>query len=124
MKGLRLPCARHDVTFHRHLRKPSMGIEVTSISQCDRHVCGARKEKHMTFRMSLVIATATAGAWLATRASAEPLFFSTGNADGRLGALSQPPNQGKLETETADDFILTETTTISQVTLVGLIPAG
>lgn len=78
----------------------------------------------MTSRLCLGIATAAAAVWLATPASAEPFFFSTGDADGRLGALSQPANQGTLETETADDFILTETTTISQATIVGLIPPG
>jgi hypothetical protein len=78
----------------------------------------------MTFRTSLVMVTATVAGWLATPARADPFSFSTGNADGRLGALSQPPGQGKLETETADDFILTETTTISQATIVGLIPSG
>jgi len=78
----------------------------------------------MTFRMSLVMAGATAAGWLATPARADPFSFSAGNADGRLGALSQPATAGKLETETADDFILTETTAISQATIVGLIPSG
>ena len=78
----------------------------------------------MTFRTSLVMTTAAAAAWLATPARADPFFFSTGEPDGRLGALSQPPSAGKLETETADDFILTETTTISQATIIGLIPSG
>ncbi len=77
----------------------------------------------MTFRMSLVATTATAAVWLATPARADPFFLSTGTADGRLGALSQPPGQGTLETETADDFILTETTAISKATIVGLIPS-
>lgn len=78
----------------------------------------------MTFRMSLVTTTAIAAVWLATPARADPFFFSTGNADGKLGALSQPPSLGQLETETADDFMLTETTTISQATIIGLIPSG
>ena len=51
-------------------------------------------------------------------------FFSTGNPDGRLGALSQPASAGNLETETADDFILTETTVIKGATITGLIPSG
>jgi hypothetical protein len=83
-----------------------------------------RERKSMTFLKSLVMTTAIAAVWLAPPAKADPFFFSTGNADGRLGALSQPPSAGKLETETADDFILTETTTISQATIVGLIPSG
>ena len=67
---------------------------------------------------------AAAGMWLATPAWAEPFFFSAGNADGLLGALSQPAAGERLETETADDFILAGTTSIAQATVVGLIPAG
>ena len=62
--------------------------------------------------------------WLATPAWAESFFFSTGTPDGRLGALSQPARAGTLETEAADDFILTVTTSIAQATITGLIPAG
>jgi hypothetical protein len=69
-------------------------------------------------------ATVTAAVWLAPPAWADPLFFSTGNPDGQLGALSQPANASHLETETADDFILTETTSITEATIIGLIPSG
>src|SRR5262245_9166351 len=62
--------------------------------------------------------------WLATPAWAEPFFFSTGTPDGRLGALSQPASSATLETEAADDFILTATTSIAQATITGVIPAG
>jgi hypothetical protein len=68
--------------------------------------------------------TLIAGLWLATPASAESFSFSTGNPDGRLAALSQPPSAGSLETETADDFILTQSTIITGATIVGLIPSG
>jgi hypothetical protein len=50
--------------------------------------------------------------------------FSTGSADGALAALSQPASATRLETETADDFILAETTSIKTATIAGLIPAG
>jgi hypothetical protein len=78
----------------------------------------------MTFRRHLVAATLTGAVALATPAWADSFFFSTNRADGRLGSLSQPANLLKLETETADDFILPETTTIRQATIVGLIPTG
>jgi hypothetical protein len=79
----------------------------------------------MMFRLSHVAPTLTVALFLATPGWADPFFFSTGSPDGRLGALSQPPNFGKLETETADDYILTETTTIAQATITGLIvPSG
>ena len=56
-------------------------------------------------------------------ASAQNTQFivSTGNPDGKLGALSRRPSPGKLETETADDFVLNQTTVITGATIVGLI---
>src|SRR6266480_985806 len=74
----------------------------------------------MRLRTSLTAAMITAGV-LATPAWAGPFFFTTGNADGRLGALSRSESPGKVETETADDFILTETTVISGATITGII---
>jgi hypothetical protein len=84
----------------------------------------AARRTTMMFRLSLVAATLTVALFLATPGWADPFFLSTGSPDGRLGALSQPPNFGKLETETADDFIVTEATSITQATIIGLIPAG
>ncbi len=49
------------------------------------------------------------------------LNVNTGNPDGKLGALSRRPSTGKLETETADDFVLNQTTVISGATITGLI---
>jgi hypothetical protein len=78
----------------------------------------------MRLRASLIAATLTIGVWLAMPAWADTFFFSTGNADGRLGALSRRPSPGKIETETADDFVLQQTTAITRATITGLIPAG
>src|SRR4029079_16225673 len=55
---------------------------------------------------------------------AAPFFFSTGSANSLLGALARRPSPGKVETETADDFILQQTTVINSATIVGLVPAG
>ena len=68
--------------------------------------------------------TLSAGMWLATPALAGSFFFSSGTPDGRLGALSQRPSAVGIETETADDFILTQSTIITGATIVGLIPSG
>ena len=75
-------------------------------------------------KASVVAAIVAAGIWLATPAWGDPFFFSTGNPDGLLGALSQPAGNGHLETETADDFILAETTSLTEATVTGLIPPG
>ena len=73
----------------------------------------------------LVAATVTAAAWLATPAWATPFVFSTNGPDGLLGALSQPASTSHLETETADDFMLTQTTFITGASFTGLlIPSG
>src|SRR6266581_2028418 len=58
-------------------------------------------------------------------ASAASFSFSTGNPDGKIATLSRPPSPGKIQTETADDFIVVSNTTlISQATFTGLIPLG
>jgi len=70
------------------------------------------------------VATLAFGAWLATPAWADTFFFTTGAPDGRLGAASRPASASKVETETADDFILADTTVISRATIIGLVPSG
>jgi hypothetical protein len=41
-----------------------------------------------------------------------------------MGAASRRASPGKLETETADDFTLDQTTVIRQATIIGLVPTG
>ena len=55
-------------------------------------------------------------------AVADPFSFSTGDPDGRIATLSRPSGPGLIETETADDFILSHPTSITQATFTGLIP--
>src|SRR5215472_3441350 len=73
---------------------------------------------------AIVAATGTASAQNTQTATADTFTFSTGNPDGKLGSLSRPASPGKLETETADDFILQQTTVITQATITGLVPTG
>ena len=61
---------------------------------------------------------------VATPAGAATFSFTTGTPDGKLGALSRRASPGKLETETADDFILQETTVINRASIIGLVPSG
>lgn len=75
----------------------------------------------MKFRASLLSAIITAAMGLATSASAASFFFTSGNPDGQLGAISRSESAGKIEAETADDFILTQPTVISGATITGLI---
>jgi len=58
-------------------------------------------------------------------AVADAFTFSTGSPDGRIATLSRPNlGPGLIETETADDFILSQQTSLTQATFTGLIPAG
>lgn len=58
------------------------------------------------------------------RASADAFSFTTGSPDGRIGTLSRPASAGLVQTETADDFILSECVLINQATFTGLLPLG
>jgi hypothetical protein len=75
--------------------------------------------------MSLVRSTSLALAAFAlcsTPAWADPFAFSTGNVDGKLASTSRPSSSG--ETETADDFALTNTTRITSASFTGLLIGG
>ena len=78
----------------------------------------------MRLRVSLIAATLTFVMWLTPAWAEQFLFRTAANPDGKLGALSRPPN-AQVETETADDFPLTTTTVISRAVITGLIvPTG
>ena len=63
-------------------------------------------------------------AWTAP-ARADLFFFSTGDPDGKIATLSRTASPGKLETETADDFVTTAPTTIiTNATFTGLLVGG
>jgi len=55
---------------------------------------------------------------------AAPFSFSTGNPDGKVATLSRPATAGQIQTETADDFVVTQSVVIAQATFTGLIPLG
>jgi len=75
--------------------------------------------KAIVFGAALVLSVC-----LTTPLWASTFFFATGSPNGLLGALSRRPSPGKLETETADDFLLQETTVITHATIFGLLPVG
>lgn len=57
-------------------------------------------------------------------AVAAPFFFSTGDPDGLIATASRPDSAGKIEIESADDFVLASPTTITNATFTGLVPLG
>ena len=71
------------------------------------------------------MAAGVAGLFVMQAAAATPFQFSTGVPDGLMATLSRTASPGKLETETADDFIATAAqTTISSATFTGLLVGG
>src|SRR5215467_7980862 len=78
----------------------------------------------MRNRISLTVLTLAFAASFVAAAQADQFSFSTGSPDGKLGALSRPAGSQGVETETADDFVLTQATVVSGATIHGLIPTG
>jgi hypothetical protein len=75
----------------------------------------------MRTRITLTALALAFAACFTTLAWADRFAFSTGSPDGKLGALSRPAGSEGLETETADDFVLTQATVVSGATIHGLI---
>src|SRR5689334_15719360 len=74
----------------------------------------------MKNRISAIFLTLAFAAFFTAAANADQFSFTTGSPDGKLGALSRTAGAG-LETETADDFVLTKPTIVSAASFHGLI---
>ena len=57
-------------------------------------------------------------------AKADSFFFSSGNPDGKMASASRPDSAGKIEIESADDFVVTNPTSVTSATFTGLLPTG
>jgi PEP-CTERM motif len=55
--------------------------------------------------------------------NADQFFFSTGDPDGKIGTAARP-DVSAFEIESADDFILSQATSINHVTFTGLLVGG
>jgi PEP-CTERM motif-containing protein len=64
------------------------------------------------------------GCLVALPAAADTTFFSTGDPDGKIATATRPGSAGKFEIESADDFILTHSTSITDATFTGLLTGG
>jgi hypothetical protein len=53
-----------------------------------------------------------------------PFLFSTGDPDGKIATATRPDSPGVFEIESADDFVLTHSTSITGATFTGLVPFG
>jgi len=82
-----------------------------------------QNQSFQKFLKSLAVLTIGCFAGVAS-AQDTRVSINTGNPDGKLGALSRRPSVDKKETETADDFVLRQTTILNGASIVGLIPVG
>ena len=74
---------------------------------------------------ALSIVTVTVVLLWSGSASAVPFFFSTGDVNGQIATASRPSSPGKIEIETADDFVVSGgTLKLTSATFQGLIPTG
>jgi hypothetical protein len=67
-----------------------------------------------------IVALTFAAVVMPLPAMADGFFFSTGLPDGRIATTSQPSSSPKGETETGDDFVLAQQTSITSATFTGL----
>jgi hypothetical protein len=81
-----------------------------------------KRRKNM--RRCTILAAVAGLSFLAVPAAAEPFFFSTGDLDGLIGTLSRPAGAGHIQTETADDFVLSKPTHLTSAAFTGLLPTG
>jgi hypothetical protein len=73
-----------------------------------------------------IAALAFAAVVMPLPAAADAFFFSTGAPDGLMATTTRPSGpsgSGIQETETGDDFVLTQQTSITSATFTGLIPS-
>jgi hypothetical protein len=72
-----------------------------------------------TFTLALLVASSGSGV-----AATIITLFSTGDPDGKIATLSRTASTGKLETETADDFVLGQPALVTNATFTGLFVGG
>lgn len=75
-------------------------------------------------RLFAILASAILLCAYAVPTKADSVVASTGLPDGKIATASQPSSPGQLEIETADDFLLTQNTSITGGTFYGLLPSG
>jgi len=72
------------------------------------------------FILSLLLSAAP----FTVRVDSQSFSFTTGSPDGLLATASRPESAGKIEIESADDFIASTSLVITSATFTGLLPTG
>jgi hypothetical protein len=74
-----------------------------------------------SLRKAVAWASTVSALSFAGAATAAPFSFSTGDPDGLMATGSRPSSSGKIEVESADDFILGNHTQITGASFTGLL---
>jgi hypothetical protein len=83
-----------------------------------------RKQAGTVYRLSSCMKRVGLCALLALPAVGQNFNFSTGDPDGRMATASRIGSGAVVETESADDFLLSTTVSINHASFTGLLPAG
>jgi PEP-CTERM motif len=103
-----------------HAGSPNVRLKRYRIDCGGKKTSGAPVRRRITLAVDFILILG----WVNV-GSAGQFVFSTGNPDGQIATLSRTASTGKLETETADDFVTTATTTtITNATFTGLLVGG
>src|SRR5262245_62866234 len=86
-------------------------------------ISAANRERSIARSLVPSLLTIALG-FTAAPAVAVPFQFSTGNPDGKIATAARPGTGGAFEIESADDFVLTDQTSITHATFTGLLPEG
>jgi PEP-CTERM motif len=71
------------------------------------------------------VASVVAALLIATsHANAYTILVNTGDPDGKIATGSRPSSAGKIEIESADDFILSSPSSVNHATFTGLLTGG
>jgi hypothetical protein len=87
---------------------------------------GVRRLEEVAMKSSFLISAILSSVIASTTsANADSLFnFSTGNPTNAMASASRPDLPGPLEIESADDFVLTGSTSINSASFTGLVVPG
>src|SRR5215470_4479793 len=120
LRGLAsLPLTGCEVTMNPVNSNSIVGSEQKSVDVESKVLIYFSGIRQVVFAASLTLALI-----IPTRAVADNFFFSTGNVTNQIATASRPSSPGKIEIESADDFVLNTSTKINQATFTGLVPTG
>jgi hypothetical protein len=106
------------------VRLPPPGTTTTKTTLNSMKYCYSPKTIKPMKSINKISSVALALLIVGSRMSAATFSFSTGNPDGKIATLSRPSSPGQIQTETADDFVVTQSIVINEATFTGLIPSG